>query len=212
MAAVCLILGIAIGYLFRGSKSTVPVVTNTRKTSAPAGGMGGEMPSPEQMKHGADIQAAPLLEKLKSDPNNSSLLIQVGSIYERAQQFKEAAPYYNKVLQIDPKNVTARTELASSLYYNGSVDEAIQQLNQSLEYSPNDANSLFNLGAMKWRGKHDAAGALAAWQKLLKTNPKLSADKKTTVKQLIQEAEQHIAGDKTGETSLAAPVNGTKTQ
>jgi hypothetical protein len=47
--------------------------------------------------------------------------------------------------------------------------------------------------------------ALAAWQKLLKPNPELSADKKTTV-------EQHIAGDKRGKASLAAPVNGTKTQ
>jgi cytochrome c-type biogenesis protein CcmH/NrfG len=65
-----------------------------------------------------------------------------------------------------------------------------------------DGDALSSAG---WRGKHDAAGALATWQKLLKTNPELSADKKTTV-------EQHIAGDKRGKASLAAPVNGTKTQ
>ena len=166
----------------------------------------------EQMKHKADLEAAPLLEELKSDPNNTNLLFQVGSIYEGAHQFKEAAGYYNRALKIDPKNVAVRTEFASCLYYDGNVDEAIQQLNQALQYSPNDANSLFNLGVMKWREKHDAAGALAAWQQLLKTNSDLSADKKTTVEQFIQEAKQHIAGDKRSEPSFAAPVNSAKTQ
>ena len=40
--------------------------------------MGGHTPSLEEMKQMADKKAAPLLEKLKSDPNNSDLLIQAG--------------------------------------------------------------------------------------------------------------------------------------
>jgi cytochrome c-type biogenesis protein CcmH/NrfG len=216
MAAVCLVIGLAIGYLLRGSRSTASALPDTRQASGPAsgmaGGMRGEMPSLEQMKHMSDMNAAPLLEKLKSDPKNSSLLIQVGSIYQAAHQFKEAAAYYDKALKIDPKNVALRTEFASCLYYNGRVDEAIQQLNQSLHYSQNDATSLFNLGAMKWKEKHDAAGALADWQQLLKTNPQLGADKKANVEQLIQEAKQHIAGDTERGPAFAGPVNGAKTQ
>jgi len=34
------------------------------------------------------------------------------------------------------------------------VDGAISQL-QSVHFDPKDANSLFNLGMMKWRGKQD---------------------------------------------------------
>ena len=92
-------------------------------------------------------------------------------------------------MQVDPKNVPIRTQLASCLYYNGDVDGAISQLQQALRYDPKDANSLFNLGLIKWQGKQDNKGALAAWQLLLKTNPQLSADRKATVQKLMADAQ-----------------------
>ncbi len=147
MAAVCLVVGLAIGYLFRGSQSpaALPPAANAQSSVAP-GGMGGQMPSLDQMKHMADKKAAPLLEKLKSDPTNVDLLKQVGNIYQSTHQFKDAAGYYDEALKVDPKNVPIRTQLASSLYYNGDVDGAISQLQTALQYDPKDANSLFNLG------------------------------------------------------------------
>jgi len=122
---------------------------------------------------------------LKSDPNNSDLLIQVGNIYIAIHQFKEAASYYKKSLQVDPKNVAIRTELASCLYYDGDVDGAISQLQQSLHYDPKDANSLFNLGMIKWQGKQDKKGAVEAWQLLLKFNPELSPERRAKVQKLM---------------------------
>jgi cytochrome c-type biogenesis protein CcmH/NrfG len=191
MAAVCLVVGLAIGYLFRGSQSPAPPVLEMggSQPTAIADAMGGHMPSLEQMKQMADKKAAPLLEKLKSDPNNTDLLIQVGKIYNSTHQFKEAAGYYDKAVQVDPKNVAIRTEMASCLYYSGDVDGAISQLQQSLHYDPKDANSLFNLGMMKWQGKQDSKGAVAAWQQLLKSNPQLGADRKATVQKLMADVQ-----------------------
>ena len=151
--------------------------------------MGKQMPSLDQMKQMADKKAEPLLEKLKSDPTNTDLLKQVGNMYQATHQFKEAAGYYDKALQVDPKNVAIRTQLASSLYYNGDVDGAITQLQKGLEYDPKDANSLFNLGMIKWQGKQDSKGALAAWQQLLKSNPQLSADRKAKVQKLMADVQ-----------------------
>ena len=201
MAVVCLVVGLAIGYLFRGSQSPAApsqpasnaqaaqtAQTNTQPSAA-AGAMGGHMPSLEEMKQMADKKAAPLLEKLKGDPNNSDLLIQVGNIYKSTHQFKDAVNYYDKALQIDPKNVAIRTEMASCLYYNGDVDGAISQLQQALRVDPKDANSLFNLGVIKWQGKQDSKGALAAWQQLLKSNPQLSAGRKATVQKLMADVQ-----------------------
>ena len=192
---ICLVVGLAIGYLFRGSQSPAPPAQPSASApanaqpSAPAGAMGGHMPSLEQMKQMADKKAAPLLEKLKSDPKNSDLLSQVGNIYKSTHQFKEALGYYNKAVEVDPKNVAIRTELASCLYYNGDVDGAISQLQQALRYDPKDANSLFNLGMIKWQGKQDSKGAVAAWQQLLKSNPQLSAERKATVQKLMADAQ-----------------------
>lgn len=195
MAVVCLLVGLAIGYLFRGSKSPAaaePPQPSTTGNAAP-GGMH-QMPSLEQMKHMADTKAQPLLEKLKTDPNNSDLLFQVGNIYKNTHQFKDAIGYYEQALKVDPKKIEIRTELASCMFYNGDVEGAIGQLQQSLRQSPKDANSLFNLGMIKWQGKQDANGAMAAWQELLKTNPQLSADKKATVQKLIADVKQSKAG------------------
>lgn len=139
----------------------------------------------EEMKQVADKQAAPLLLKLKTDPNDSAVLAQVGAIYHTSHRFKEAAAYYDKAVQGDPRNVALRTKLASSLYRDGDVDRAIAQLNRALSYDPKDANSLFDLGMIRMQGKRDGKGALAAWQQLLKTNPKLSPERKATVEKLM---------------------------
>jgi cytochrome c-type biogenesis protein CcmH/NrfG len=194
MAAVCLLLGLAIGYLFRGSQSPAQPVPQAggNQPAATAGPVGGQMPSLEDMKGMADKKAAPLVEKLKSDPNNSDLLIQLGNIYKATHQFKDAAGYYDKVVRVDPKNVVIRTELASCLYYDGDVDGAISQLQQSLHYDPKDANSLFNLGVIKWQGKQDGSGALAAWQELLRSNPRLSADRKAAVQKLMADVAKDV--------------------
>jgi cytochrome c-type biogenesis protein CcmH/NrfG len=154
------------------------------------------MPTLAEMKQMADRQAAPLLEKLRSDPNNSALLVQVGAIYHTSHQFQEAAVYYGRAVAADPRNVANRTKLASSLYRGGDVDGAISQLNQALSYDPKDANSLFDLGMIRLQGKQDGKGALAAWQQLLKSNPQLSPERKATVQKLMADvlttlADQH---------------------
>lgn len=159
--------------------------------------VGGRMPSLEQMKQMADKQAAPLIEKLKGDPKNTEALIQLGAIYHGTHQFKEAASYYNKAVQIDPKNVASRTKLASSLFRSGDVDGAIAQLNQALTYEPKDANALFDLGLIRLQGKQDGKGALAAWERLLKSNPELSADRKATVQKLMADVMTTL-GDQPG--------------
>jgi len=192
MAVISLVVGLAIGYLFRGSQSPAPPAVDAQanpQPGVPPGHMGGQMPSLEQMKQMADTKAAPLLEKLKTDPTNSALLFQVGNIYKATHQFKDAASYYGKAVQADPKNVAIRTELASCLYYDGDVDGAISQLEQSLHYDPKDANTLFNLGMVKWKGKQDSKGAVAAWQQLLKSNPQLDANRKAQVQKLLADVQ-----------------------
>jgi cytochrome c-type biogenesis protein CcmH/NrfG len=197
MAAICLALGLALGYLFRGSqtKSSADSVSGAAGMGAQPGmpgqaGMPRQMPSMDQMKQMADKKAEPLLAQLKNDPNNADLLKQVAKIYLATHQFKEAAGYYGKAVDINPKDVATRTEMASCLYYSGDVDGALGQLQQGLRIDPKDANSLFNLGMIRWKGKNDTKGALQAWDQLLKLNPDLDPNKKAQVEKAIAEAKQ----------------------
>lgn len=188
MASLCLILGLGIGYAMRGIEKPAPHALPAATPSASR-----HAPTLDDMKRMADQQAAPLLAKLKISPNNSSLLVQVAGIYHGSHQFKEAAGYYDRAVRADPKNVALRTKLASSLYRSGDIDGAITQLNGGLRYEPNDANSLFNLGMIRLQGKGDGKGALAAWRRLLKSNPQLSADRRAEVQKLIADVMTNLA-------------------
>lgn len=205
MAGICLLVGLVLGYLFRGSESaSAKTASSGTAQAAPMGSAAGgmrQMPTLDQMKQMADKEAAPLLDKLKTDPHNSSLLNQIGTIYKLTHQFKPAEEYYQRAIQADPKNVGARTDLASCLYYEGDVDGALKQLEQSLQYSPEDASTLFNLGMIRWQAKSDAGGAISAWQELLKSNPNLADGRRAEVEKLIAQAKQHRAGKLGADTS-----------
>jgi len=192
MAGICLAVGLLLGYLFRGSAARPNPATQSTHMPAAAAAPAAhpQMPSLEDMKRMADKKAGPLLAKLNTDPNNSDLLNQIGTLYKATHQFKEAAGYFQKAIDADPKNVAARTDLASCLFYQGDADGAINQLQQSLRYDPKDANSLFNLGMIRLQAKNDPSGAVTAWQQLLTLNPTLSADKKAAVEKLIAQARQ----------------------
>ncbi len=192
MAGICLLIGLAVGYFVRGSASPAPQVVSSETAvqspqAAPAAGEQQRMPTLDEMKQMADKQAEPLLAKLKTDPNHADLLNQIGTVYRLTHQFRTAIDYYQKSLAINPKNVGARTDMASCMYYLGDVDGALAELNKSLSYDPKHAGTLINLGIIEWKGKNDADGAIAAWQKLLKLNPDF--ENKELVERLIAEAQ-----------------------
>ena len=55
-------------------------------------------------------------------------------------------------------------------------------------YHPQKADTLSNLGIVKWQGKRDGPGAVAAWKKLLETNP--AYPDKDAVLLLLRQARQ----------------------
>jgi tetratricopeptide (TPR) repeat protein len=134
----------------------------------------------------ADAKAAPLLDKLKSDPNNPDLIAGIGNVYYDAQQYPIALDYYGRALKARPSDAGVRTDMATAYWYMGNADQAIAEFNKALHFAPNNPNTLFNLGLVMWRGKMDAAGAIADWEKLLAANPNYG--EKDKVNQMINEA------------------------
>jgi cytochrome c-type biogenesis protein CcmH/NrfG len=205
LAVVCLLLGMAGGWLIRGSQSpAAPVEAASASAPAPGPGTGAmnAQPTPEQLKQMADTQAAPLIEKLKSDPNNPELLASVGNFYYDAQQFPTAVDYYGRALKVKPSDASVRTDMATAYWYMGNADTAIEEFNKALKYEPNKPNALFNLGLVKWQGKMDINGAVADWEKLLATNPNYEG--KDKVEQMIAEAKKHV-GVKPGTQAKPLP-------
>jgi tetratricopeptide (TPR) repeat protein len=192
LAVVCLLVGIAGGWLVRRSTSAppaAPAVAAVPGQPAPANfGMGSAMPSTEQLKAAADTQAAPLLLRLKAEAQNAALLANVGNIYYDAKQYPTAIEYYERSLKEQPTDTSVRTDLGTACWYTGNADTAIAQFNKSLTYDPKKADTLFNLGIVKWQGKQDGPGAVAAWKLLLETNP--TYPDRDAVLELMAQAQQ----------------------
>lgn len=199
VCVVCLATGVLAGYLLRGSAPVQAPAARAVAAATPTQAMGEssqtqaqqmphKMPTLDDMKRMADMKAAPLLAKMKADPQNSRLLNQIGLVYESAHQFKEAAGYFEKSLHYDPKNIGVRADYASCLYYTGDVDGALAQLDESLAYNPKHAGTLMNIGIIKWHGKNDVDGAVTAWEKLLRYHP--DYPQRDLVQHMITQAKQ----------------------
>jgi tetratricopeptide (TPR) repeat protein len=194
LMAICLLAGIAAGWAIRGTHTPTAKESNVVSApQAPPVNSAAQPPTPAQMRAMADSQAAPQILKLKSDPKNLDLLTSVGNVYYDAQQYPVAIDYYTRALQVNPSDAAVRTDMATAYWYTGNADKAIEQFNQALTYAPNNANTLFNLGLVKWQGKHDGTGAIADWKKLLMANPSYEA--KDKVQQMLSDVEKQVAAD-----------------
>jgi tetratricopeptide (TPR) repeat protein len=191
----CLAAGIAGGFSIRAIQTPAAPGPPERATvPAPAalqGGAASQAPSPARMKEMADAQAAPQLERLKADPANPDLLTSLGNVYYDAQQYPIAVDYYGRALKAKPTDAAVRTDMATAYWYMGNADMAIAEFNKALIDAPDSPNTLFNRGLVKWKGKMDTAGAIADWQKLLKTNPNYEGRDK--VEQMMAEARKQAA-------------------
>jgi cytochrome c-type biogenesis protein CcmH/NrfG len=187
LSVICLLIGITMGYLFRGSNAPKSAATSGSNAAGPLTGKMTQ-PSADDMKRMADKQVAPLLEKLKSDPKNTELLSQVAHYYMVANQFNDAAAYYEKVVPLKP-TAENLTNLANAYYYAGSGEKAIDALKRALVVDPKYPDALYNLGMLEWQLNGDTKGAIASWEKLVKTNP--NHPQVEEVKKMITRAKEH---------------------
>jgi tetratricopeptide (TPR) repeat protein len=195
LAVFCLILGVALGFLFRGSASPA---AETAAASAPAdnsatpGTPAQAQVSPEQQKAMLDQAVAPLLETLKTSPNDFDTLTKIANLYYDGRQYPDAIKYYQLAAKIQPKNADLLTDLGTSLWYTGDADGAIAEFQKALRYQPDHPGTLFNLGIVRWQGKSDPKGAVEAWEELLQKNP--NYPQKQQLQEYIEKAKQHSKG------------------
>lgn len=199
LAAICLVIGIAVGFFIGGSKSPAaagPENPATSQAALPSGATPGSM-APGQLQaipqaQSAEMVAAaakPLLDELASDPSNAEKTTRVGDFYFDSHVYDQAIKYYESSLKLRPENPSVLTDLGTAYFYNGDSNTAVKKFDQALKLNPTFANALFNLGIVRWQGLKDPKGAIEAWEKLLQTNP--NYEQKDHVRELMERAKAH---------------------
>jgi len=197
LAVVCLLLGGALGYLLRGSEPAA--VVPAQAAVQPGGNVGpAQIPGFAAVPGGGnspdlvDKAAQPMLEALKRNPKDADTMAKIGNLYYDAQLYQKAIDFYQQALKITPANADVRTDMGTAMFYLGDSDRALAEFDKALSYKPNHPNTLFNAGIVKWQGKKDAKGAIAAWEQLLKTDPGYPERQK--VEDLLTRAKEHSKG------------------
>jgi cytochrome c-type biogenesis protein CcmH/NrfG len=190
LAAFCLVLGVALGYLFRGSASPSAQAAAASAPADPSSTQSG--PAAQQQKEMLDKAVTPLLARLQTNADDFGTLVKVANLYFDSQQFPDALKYYERAVKLQPQNVDVLTDYGTSFWYTGNADKAIAEFQTALKYQPGRASTLFNLGIVRWQGKNDPKGAVQAWEELLQKNPDYPDKQK--LQEFIDRAKQHAKG------------------
>jgi len=112
-----------------------------------------------------------LEEQSAQNPNDPEPRLKFANYLYDQQQWQKAIEWYQKALELDPKNVSARTDLGTAYYNLGRPQDAMREYRKSLEADPNHQPTIFNSIVVQLDGTHDLAGARQAWERLNKMNP-----------------------------------------
>lgn len=184
-ALVFFVLGCITGYVFKAQKSPSEAVAEAGSASAPGIQGGAPAETTEASANPgttADLPAGhpaisdpavvqTLEQQAAQNPQDPAPALQLANYLHDHVDYNQAIVWYQKALQLDPKNVNASTDLGTCYFNLGRFDEALQQFQHSLTIDPRHQPTLYNLVVVNMEGKHDYKSAERFWQILYRLNP-----------------------------------------
>lgn len=180
IAVIFLVVGFLAGYItdaqlnWKARQKAVPTGMEAPAggaTSAPAGGV---MPSGLPEGH-PPIDSAALIKQMEDmaaqNPKDPEVRLKLANFLYDQKQYNQSIEWYQRALELDPKNVNAHTDLGTAFFYIGRPQDALEQYRQSLEMNPQHEPTLLNCIVVNLEGTHDYAAAQKAWDRLHKLNP-----------------------------------------
>ena len=140
--------------------------------SAPAGGGMAQQGLPEGHP---PIDTAAVVQQMESmaaqSPNDVDIRLKLANFLYDQKQYSKAIEWYQRALELAPKNVNARTDLGTAYFYTGRSQDALREYDKSLAIDPKHEPTMLNAIVVNLDGPHDLAAAQKAWDRLYKLNP-----------------------------------------
>jgi tetratricopeptide (TPR) repeat protein len=109
-------------------------------------------------------------KSLELDPNSAGALVNLGTIYFNAREWKQAERYYQQALEADPEYSLAHFDLANLYDERGDRKRAVEHYTAALRISPHYADAHYNL-ALLYQGSSQPMKAVHHWIAYLKLDP-----------------------------------------
>ena len=183
-AIVFLGVGFLAGYIYQaqvsfreaqqGGAAGTPHVHTGGEGDMPAAGGGaggtGQLPEGHPPIDTSAVTKA-LEEQAAQNPNDPEPRLKLANYLYDQHQWQRAIEWYQKALELDPKNVNARTDLGTAYFNLGRAQDALREYRKSLEIDPTHQPTMFNSIVVYFDGLHDAGAARQMMERLTKLNP-----------------------------------------
>jgi len=143
------------------SDATTPPVTGPNSQALPQGHP--PIDSAAVIKQMEDMAA--------QNPKDPDICLKLANYLYDQKQYNQSIEWYHRALELDPKNVNARTDLGTAYFYSGRSQEALAEYRKLLAIDPRHEPTLLNSIVVNLEGTHDLTAAQKAWDQLHKVNP-----------------------------------------
>lgn len=121
------------------------------------------------------IDSAAVIKQMEAlaaqNPQDAEVRLKLANFLYDQKQYSNSIEWYQQALELDPKNVNARTDLGTAFFYMGRPQDALREYAKSLEIDPKHEATLLNSIVVNLEGTHDLAAAQKAWDRLYQLNP-----------------------------------------
>jgi tetratricopeptide (TPR) repeat protein len=107
------------------------------------------------------------------DPTSAGALVNLGTVYFNARNWREAERQYRKALEIDPEYALAHFNLANLFDEKGDRSKALFHYQAALRIHSNYADAHYNI-ALLYQATNQSLKAVRHWKEYLKMDPSSS--------------------------------------
>lgn len=192
VALAALVTGFLAGIVFSVYKApTSPPATMQRQAGPPQG-----MPSQQGFSQEQANKILALEKEVTANPGNVEAWIMLGNIWFDTHKYKKAIKAYAKALELEPNNANVLTDLGVMYRRNGQPKEALASFDKAILVNPKHEVTRFNKGIVLLHDLNDAAGAVKAWEELVRVNPSAMAPNGQPIKEMIEELKKRSKDSK----------------
>ena len=120
---------------------------------------------------GQTKEALDILKDAQSfHPNDLRVLKKIGNLYRKQEDRKQALKYYQKSLEIEPKNPIANLDVGIELMELNDLEAAREKIHQALKYHPDNFHALMHMGKLEQKRQQPEI-ALKYFQKAIENHP-----------------------------------------
>lgn len=110
-------------------------------------------------------------DSLLADPDNAGLTLRFANLLYDIGEYESAADFYNRyIVRFDSTSADAYVDYGHTLFRLGKHEEALAMTRRALEFTPNHAAALYNLGVMSYQ-MQDVEGARTWFRRVVEAAP-----------------------------------------